>query len=208
MEILLEYIVTIYKEDNMLEYVMLGTLFDNTLTGYDIRKCIESGVGMFYRASYGSIYPILSKLLEKGYVVCIDEVQSNRVKKKYSITECGKNEFMKWLMEDHASSSSIESTMVKVFFFDKLPRQEAFKKISEYEEKLQDYQMKLISKKEKFEKLENKDTFYFKLSTLYFGICKLQSIMQWCETVKLGNDLDSLLLQVNQEENDARNYKD
>lgn len=177
----------------MLEFVILGTIFDNTLTGYDIRKCIESGIGMFYRASYGSIYPILSKLLDKGYVTCIDEVVSNRIKKKYRITKSGKDEFMKWLIEDNVSNGSLESAMVKVYFFDKIPRRTAYEKINEYEEKLRNYQMELINKKEKFEKLKNRDTFYFKLSTLYFGICKLQSMIRWCETVKQGKNLDFLL---------------
>lgn len=177
----------------MLEFIILGTLYTNTQTGYDIRKCIESGIGMFYKASYGSIYPILGKLLEKGYVVCVDEAQGKRVKKKYSITTCGKKTFIKWLHEDNDSSSSIESFMAKVFFFDKLPCELAYKKISEYEEKLLDYQKDLIMKKEKYETLENKDAFYFKISTLYYGICKLQSIIMWCETVKLGNALETLI---------------
>ena len=180
----------------MLEFIILGTLYTNTLTGYDIKKCIEGGIGMFYRASYGSIYPILGKLLERGYVVCVDEVQGKMVKKKYSITPCGKKELIKWLNEDNASSSSIESIMAKVFFFDIIPRDTAYKKISEYEEKLWDYQKNLIIKKEEYEKLEDKGAFYFKLSTLYFGICKLQSIIMWCETVKLGNDLETLILPV------------
>ncbi|HKM04218.1 MAG TPA: helix-turn-helix transcriptional regulator [Lachnospiraceae bacterium] len=176
----------------MLEYIILGTLCSNTLTGYDIRKCIEGGIGMFYRASYGSIYPILGKLLEKGNAVCVDEPQGKRVKKKYSITEGGKAEFMKWLNEED-SINSIESFMAKVFFFDKLPRDIAYKKITVYEEKLQNYKMDLVIKKDKYEKLENRDAFYFKLSTLYFGICKLQSILMWCDTVKLGNDLETLI---------------
>lgn len=180
----------------MLEFIILGILFTNTLTGYDIRKHIEGGIGMFYRASYGSIYPLLGKLSDKGYVVCVDEVQGKRVKLKYTITKCGKEAFINWLNEDSDSSNSMESFMAKVFFFDKLPRDLAYQKIGEYEEKLLDYQKNLIKKKEKYETLEHKDLFYFKLSTLYFGICKLESIITWCETVKQGIDLETLILPV------------
>jgi DNA-binding PadR family transcriptional regulator len=176
----------------MLEFIILGTLYLKPLTGYDIRKCIEDGIGMFYKASYGSIYPILSKLSERGYVICVDELQGKRASKKYNITECGRTEFIKWLNEDNDSNSSIESFMAKVFFFDKLPCNLAYKKISDYEEKLLDYQKNLIKKKEKYEALENKEAFYFKISTLYYGICKLQGIIMWCETVKIGNDLELL----------------
>jgi DNA-binding PadR family transcriptional regulator len=177
----------------MLEFIILGTLYTNTLTGYDIRRCIEDGIGMFYKASYGSIYPILSKLLEKGYVVYVDGMQGKRLKKEYSITEQGKKAFIEWLKEDEDSNNDIESFMAKVFFFDKLPRSLAYKKMNEYEEKLLDYKNNLIKKKEKYEAFENKDEFYFKISTLYFGICKLQNIITWCETVKQGNDLETLI---------------
>jgi DNA-binding PadR family transcriptional regulator len=148
---------------------------------------------MFYRASYGSIYPILSKLLEKGYVVCADEVQGKRVKTKYSITESGKEEFLTWLKEESETSSSMESFMAKVYFFDLLPIELASKKIIHYQEKLLAYQKDLLKKKETYDALKHKDAFYFKLSTLYFGICKLQSIISWCETVKQGIDLETLL---------------
>ena len=178
----------------MLEFIILGTLYTNTLTGYDIRKWMEEGIGMFYRASYGSIYPLLGKLEEKGYVICTEEVQGKRMKRKYHITECGKEVFMNWLNENTDCGNSIESFMAKVFFFDLLPSDLAYKKVKEYKERLLDYQRSLIEKKKKYEALENKESYYFKISTLYFGICKLQSIIMWCETVKQGNDLENLII--------------
>ena len=177
----------------MLEIVILGTLYTTEMTGYDIRKCIENGIGMFYKASYGSIYPILGKLLENGHVVCVDEAQGKRVKKKYTITESGKTAFLEWLNEDENNNSSIELFMAKVFFFDKLPQKAAREKISRYEEKLLEYKQNLMEKKETYEALDNKETFYFKISTLYFGICKLQSMIIWCEAVKSGKNLETLV---------------
>ena len=176
----------------MLEFIILGTLYTNSLTGYDIKKCIEDGVGMFYKASYGSVYPILGKLLNRGYVYCDKEEQGKRISKKYSITEYGKDEFVKWLNDDSdKSGSSIELFMAKVFFFDMLPPNLAYEKIDEYKKRLLVYQQNLIKKKEKYENLENIDDFYFKMSTLYFGLCKLQSIIMWCETVKQGTKLEN-----------------
>jgi DNA-binding PadR family transcriptional regulator len=183
----------------MLEFIILGTLYTDSLTGYDIRKCIEGSIGMFYRASYGSIYPLLGRLLDKGYVICSNEVEGKREKKMYTITECGRKNFIKWLEEDDHDVNSMESFMAKVFYYDKLPFDIASNKISMYEKKLLDYYQHLLSKKESFDVMENKKEFYFKLSTLYFGICKLQSIITWCETVKNGNDLDTLVQQIGRE---------
>ena len=39
----------------MLESIILGMVSDNDFTGYDIKKLIENGIGVFYKASYGSL---------------------------------------------------------------------------------------------------------------------------------------------------------
>ena len=184
----------------MLEYIILGALYKDALTGYDIRKCIDSGIGMFYRASYGSVYPLLGRLSGKGYVICANEVEGKRKKKKYSITESGRKAFIEWLKEDDHDGNSMELFMAKVFYYDLLPREMAYRKISRYEEKLTDYYQELLKKKETYEAMEHPELFYFKLSTLYFGICKLQSIITWCETVKRGKSLDTLIQPIERNE--------
>ena len=50
----------------MLESIILGMVSDNDFTGYDIKKLIENGIGVFYKASYGSLYPALKRLTDKG----------------------------------------------------------------------------------------------------------------------------------------------
>lgn len=166
----------------MLDYIVLGIVSEQAMTGYDIQKCIENGIGMFYKASYGSIYPILSKLLKKEFVTCIDEVQGKRVKKNYKITAAGKEEFLNWLTQE--DRGSMEVFMAKVFFLDQLPMQLASEKINRYEDTLNAYCEKLKHKNKEFEQLPNRDTYYYKLSTLYYGIYKLQTAIQWCKMVK------------------------
>lgn len=41
----------------MLEYIILGLLMEGPMSGYEMKKTIDSSVGLFYRASYGSLYP-------------------------------------------------------------------------------------------------------------------------------------------------------
>lgn|SRR5574344_1545986 len=185
----------------MLEFIILGTLFKcSDLTGYDIRKYIEEGIGMFYKASYGSIYPILNKLLQQGYVTCKGELEGKREKKKYVITDEGRKVFIEWLEEDLPKGSSMESFMAKVFFFDALPDKNAADKITAYELKLVAYKNELVEQSKQYETLKNKKDFYYKLSTLYFGICKLQSIIDWCDVVKQRKELEQLVQQEDIEE--------
>lgn len=52
----------------MLESLILGIVYDEDLTGYDIKKNIEKSFGVFYKASFGSLYPALKRLTGKDFV--------------------------------------------------------------------------------------------------------------------------------------------
>jgi PadR family transcriptional regulator AphA len=70
----------------------LGILSLGDTTGYDIKKMVAEGAFSFFsEASYGSIYPALTKLTEEGLVGCRTETQENRPDKKvYSLTPAGR----------------------------------------------------------------------------------------------------------------------
>lgn len=70
----------------------LGILSLGDTTGYDIKKMVAEGAFSFFsEASYGSIYPALTKLTEEGLVSCRTEAQENRPDKKvYSLTHAGR----------------------------------------------------------------------------------------------------------------------
>lgn len=74
----------------------LGVLTLGDASGYEIKKAFEdSPVGDFMEASYGSIYPALTKLTEEGMVTCEAKSQEGRPDKKvYSITKAGKESFL------------------------------------------------------------------------------------------------------------------
>ena len=71
----------------------LGALALGDATGYEIKKMFEDGVlSHFLEASFGSIYPALTRLTEEGLVTCHAEAQERRPDKKiYSITEAGRD---------------------------------------------------------------------------------------------------------------------
>lgn len=64
----------------MLESIILGMVSDNDFTGYDIKKLIENGIGVFYKASYGSLYPALKRLTDKGCLTTYEKPQGGRKK--------------------------------------------------------------------------------------------------------------------------------
>lgn len=69
----------------------LAVLTKGEATGYEIKKMFEEGpFAHFQSASFGSIYPALSRLLSEGLVEARSQEQDGRPDKKvYSITPAG-----------------------------------------------------------------------------------------------------------------------
>ena len=177
----------------MLDYIILGMLYDDNLTGYDIKKYIENGIGVFYKASYGSLYPALKKLTEKGFLTMYEEPLGDRQKNYYKITNEGKKVFLDWLVLPINVLDGTNTHLAKVYFFDKLPSDIRDRQLLEYEINNEKYLRKLQALENDFDKMENKDCFYYKLSTLYYGICITQETLRWCRHIREGKPLRTLI---------------
>jgi DNA-binding PadR family transcriptional regulator len=75
----------------------LGILSFGDASGYEIKKSVEDGMfNHFIEASYGSIYPALTRLTEEGLLDCHEEAQTGRPDKKvYTLTDAGRRELAK-----------------------------------------------------------------------------------------------------------------
>lgn len=73
----------------------LGILTMQDATGYEIKKFFQDELSHFYDASFGSIYPALTKLAADGFLSVETLPQEGRPDKKiYSITPKGRLEFI------------------------------------------------------------------------------------------------------------------
>lgn len=72
----------------------LGILSFGDASGYEIKKMVEDGMfNHFIEASYGSIYPALTRLTKEGLLDCHKEAQTGRPNKKvYTLTDAGRRE--------------------------------------------------------------------------------------------------------------------
>lgn len=81
-----------------LDILVLSMIRNNKdLTGYDIIQKINRKFRGLWRGSAGTIYPLLSRLAEQGYVDITEITENNRQKKIYEITEKGIEELKKVL---------------------------------------------------------------------------------------------------------------
>ncbi len=177
----------------MLEYIIIGMVLDNSLTGYDIKKYIENGIGIFYKASFGTLYPALKRLEEKGLLNMTEQMQGNRQKKLYVATDVGKKTFYEWLSSPVDLNDMTENRLVKIYFFDKLPEDVRKIQLKEYEINNINYLRKLFLIQKEYDNIPNKECYYFKLSTLYYGICIVKENIRWCRHLQENKPLQDLI---------------
>lgn len=101
----------------------LGALDLGDATGYEIKKMFESGLfSHFLDASFGSIYPALTKLTEEGKLTCTSLQQERRPDKKvYSITPAGREALKSRLMRPIGGDRFKSEFLFAMLFADVLP---------------------------------------------------------------------------------------
>lgn len=67
---------------NNLQYVLLGLLAKQDLTGYDIKKLFAQEVGDFWCARHSQVYPELRKLEESGQITSYTGTVGTKLQKK------------------------------------------------------------------------------------------------------------------------------
>ncbi len=96
----------------------LGVLSRGDASGYEIKKAFEEGpLSHIHEASFGAIYPALTRLNEQGLVACREMAQEKRPDKKvYSITEAGREALLGALMAPPAHDK-VRSDFLFILFF-------------------------------------------------------------------------------------------
>ena len=97
-------------------HLILGLLMEQPMSGYDIKKHVQTALGAVTNASYGTLYPALHKLLEEGAVNVREVPQKTRpMKKVYQITGEGRQELLTWLAESTESDASEREFLIKLY---------------------------------------------------------------------------------------------
>jgi PadR family transcriptional regulator AphA len=101
----------------------LGVLARGDATGYEIKKSFEEGpFAHIQAASFGSIYPALTRLSEEGLLTCREEPQDKRPDKKvYSITPAGREALTVRLMTPPPADRVSSDFLFILFFAHLLP---------------------------------------------------------------------------------------
>ncbi len=103
-------------------YLVLGLLSETPMTGYDIKKRVGTALKSVTRASYGTLYPTLHRLLNEGAVKVEEKPQESRpTRKVYEITERGRRELGEWLRQPAEEDHIRREFLLKLFLAHDLP---------------------------------------------------------------------------------------
>ncbi len=102
----------------MLELAILGLLKEQPMHGYELRKQLSQKLGFFWTVSFGSLYPTLKRLEQRGVVeMTAYGEKPSRKRQVYSITERGETEFLELLAESAASRWEEDKFPLRLAFF-------------------------------------------------------------------------------------------
>lgn len=176
---------------NNTAYIILGLLSHENLSGYDIKKRIDSMISYFWEIGFGQIYPTLKALEEEGAVIKgPGEAGKGPERNIYSITEKGKTILQEWLILPEAKEYTRYEILLKLYFGNMVSLDENIQRIEMFKERHQkNLEMMGFFKTNLEQVLDNdKDHLYYYLTVL-FGEEVYKGYIRWAE--KAAEMLDS-----------------
>ncbi|MCM1156359.1 MAG: PadR family transcriptional regulator [Roseburia sp.] len=171
--------------EKKIDCVILGLLSHEELTGYEIKKRIDTTLNYFWSASYGSIYPALNDLVKRGLATKREDTKSKRNKLIYTITESGRDYLKSWLSLPVEKDELRYETLLKLFFGSEKGEEQALIHIKTFEKKIEEKLPYLLHAETVLSKILNEDTAHqYYLLTVKFGVKTYQTYLEWCKEAK------------------------
>lgn len=119
------------RRSGILEFAVLGLLREAPMHGYELRKRLNTSLGVFRAFSYGSLYPCLKALVQQGWIAeeqsgsseeTLAPLSGRRARIVYRLTADGKEHFEELLDRTGPESWEDEHFGVRFAFFGQTSR--------------------------------------------------------------------------------------
>lgn len=170
--------------EKKMDCVILGLLSHESMTGYEIKKRMDTTLSFFWGASFGSIYPTLNGLVREGMVTKYETKENGRNKAIYHITQEGRLYLKKWLQLPIEKDEMRYETLLKLFFGNEIGEGGTLKHIVAFKDKVQKQLPMLEGAARTLEKIEDEDDahLYYKLTAMC-GVKIYEAFLEWSEEV-------------------------
>lgn len=101
------------------DLAVLRVLKEKDMYGYEIVKAVYEKSGGRFELPLGTLYPVLYRFVENGYLSDRDEIVNKRLRKYYHLEESGKEYFLALLEEYQKISAGINLILGTVNHDDK-----------------------------------------------------------------------------------------
>ena len=104
------------------------------MSGYDVKKLVDSGLSHFWNENYGQIYPTLEKLSSEGLATkTAKPTPGKRPRFVYSITSKGRRELSDWLAAPNSLPTVRNEMQLKFFLSGVLAVEEQVRLVAAYQ---------------------------------------------------------------------------
>ncbi|MDR0949511.1 MAG: PadR family transcriptional regulator [Lachnospiraceae bacterium] len=171
--------------EKRIDYVILGLLRRESLTGYEIKKRLDAASFFFWKASYGSIYPALNGLVLSGYAKSKNVNGDKRDKISYTITQKGRSHLVEWLHQMDAKDEMRFETLLKLSFGSEIGAPATCEQLGHFAERIERNLPLLVQQLGTLKQQQKVDTdVLYELQSLQLGVELHKLYLKWCnETI-------------------------
>lgn len=179
-------------------HALLGFLNHRPMTGYELKRYFDQSIHHFWSAKLSQIYPTLNEMKKDGLLTMEVKYQSDKPNRKvYSITEAGRKELQRWLLEPVDLPQMRIPFLIQIFFSGGLKKQEVLiqlrRHLTAHQRLLASYKgpvQKVLQKNIEKTGLEREGIFW--RLTLDAGIENEKSWIRWCRNaIKKIEEMDA-----------------
>lgn len=170
--------------EKKMNYVLLGLLSHETLTGYEIKKRLDTRLRLFWNASFGSIYPTLSELEENHCVERTELIENGRDKIAYTITEKGRGILQEWLVKPVVKDEFRYETLLKLYFGSEVGEDITLEHIHRFGQKMEKELPFLKASVQQLKEHGEEEAHKYYMLTALFGVKVYETYLEWCKEVE------------------------
>ncbi|MEU1051564.1 PadR family transcriptional regulator [Streptomyces sp. NPDC005876] len=151
------------RRSGILEFAVLGLLRESPMHGYELRKRLNTSLGVFRAFSYGTLYPCLKTLVTNGWLIeepgntteTAAPLAGRRAKIVYRLTAEGKEHFEQLLSQTGPDAYEDETFAARFAFFGQTSRDVRMRVLegrrSRLEERLEKMRVSLARTRERLD---------------------------------------------------------